>query len=117
MKGISIAIETIIYLILAITVLSVLLFFFLSQAGPSQDQFKLEADRSRYCGSYVSKDLTCAGKDGGPVSGLQPGLVEKIKKTCLELNRRFNFAYCQGDKARDLECIRDCCLTCPKQTV
>lgn len=114
MKGISMAIETIVYLILAITVLSVLLFFFLSQAGPSQDQFKLEADRNRYCSSYVSKDLACAGKGGSPVTDVQSDIVNKIKTTCLELNRRFNFNYCQGDKAGDLECIRDCCITCPK---
>ena len=114
MKGISIAIETIIYLILAITVLSVLLFFFLSQAGPSQDQFKLEADRNRFCGSYVSKDLTCAGKDGAPLTDVQSGIVTKIRSTCEELNRRFNFNYCKGDNTGDLKCIRDCCLTCPK---
>ncbi len=115
MKGISIAIETIIYLILAITVLSVLLFFFLSQAGPSQDQFRLEADRTRYCGSYVSKDFACKGENGQPVDGLQTGLVDKIRTTCTELNRRFNFNYCTKEgTTTDLECIRDCCLTCPK---
>ena len=113
MKGISIAIETIVYLILAITVLSVLLFFFLSQAGPSQDQFKLEADRNRYCATYVSKDFSCTGKDGNPVDTVNPDVVNKIKTTCLELNRRFNFAY-KCDGSNDLDCIKQCCLTCPK---
>lgn len=113
MKGMAIAIETIIYLILAVTVLSVLLIFFLTQAGPSQDQFKLEADRNRYCGSYVSQDFTCAGKDGKPVEGVQADLADKIRTTCIELNRRFNFAYkCTGDP---LACIQSCCLTCPNR--
>jgi len=115
-KGISIAIETIIYLILGITVLSVLLFFFLTQAGPAQDQFRLEADRNRYCGSYVSKDLLCKGSNSGPVK-IGAEVLEGIGKACGELNMRFNFNYKGCDSPGSpagLECIKNCCLTCPK---
>ena len=114
-KGISIAIETIIYLILGITVLSVLLFFFLTQAGPAQDQFRLEADRNRYCGSYVSKDLLCKGS-GGKVVSIGPEVLNGIGTACGELNRRFNFDYkeCSPGSPASLTCIKNCCLTCPK---
>ena len=103
MKGVSIAIETIVYLILAITVLSVLLFFFLTQAGPPQDQYTLEAKRNSLCGAYTSNDFSCVGKDNKPVASISPTVPENIAKTCNELNRRFGFAYkCSGSAS--LEC-------------
>lgn len=113
MKGVSLAIETIIYLILAIMVLAVLLLFFLTQAGPAQDQYKLEADRNRYCGTYTSLDFGCAGKGGQPVDSASQDLRKNIGTTCKELSRRFGFAYPCSDIA-DLTCIKQCCLTCPK---
>ncbi|MFA4820209.1 MAG: hypothetical protein WC613_04620 [Candidatus Aenigmatarchaeota archaeon] len=112
MKGMSMAIETIIYLILAILVLSVLLIFFLSQAGPPQDQFALEAKRNSACGAYVTKDFRCAGKDNAPVpSGTIP---TNIGTACMELTRRFNGGYGSCDTTASLACIKECCLTCPK---
>ncbi len=115
MKGISIAIETVVYLILAVTVLSVALFFFLSQAGPAQDQYTLEAKRDRYCMTYVSMDFSCAGgKDGRPVAGANADLLKNIGDACSEMKRRFGFPYeCNGPA--DLKCIQQCCITCPQK--
>ena len=114
MKGISIAIETIVYLILAITVLSVLLLFFLTQAGPAQDQYTLEAKRGRFCGAYATKDFACVGKDNQPVE-VDPKVLEGIRSACTELTRRFNAGYteCQGSDM--LKCIQKCCLTCTQR--
>ena len=117
MKGVSIAIETIIYLILAITVLSVLLFFFLTQAGPAQDQYTLEAKRQASCGAYTSVDFSCNGVNGQPKTGqggVQQKVLDDIGKSCSELSKRFGFAYaCQG--SADLPCIKSCCITCPNR--
>ena len=114
MKGIAIAIETVVYLILAVTVLSVALFFFLSQAGPAQDQYTLEAKRDRYCMTYVSLDFSCAGKDGKPVDGANAELLGNIGSACSEMKRRFGFPYECGSSA-DLKCIQQCCITCPQK--
>ncbi|MEK6888297.1 MAG: hypothetical protein AABX14_05115 [Candidatus Aenigmatarchaeota archaeon] len=112
MKGISMAIETIIYLILAILVLSVLLLFFLSQATPPQDQFALEAKRNSACGAYTIRDFRCAGKDNNPFpSGDIP---TKIQTACQELTRRFNGGYDDCESGPSLKCIQQCCMTCPK---
>ncbi len=115
MKGISIAIETIIYLILGITVLSVLLFFFLSQAGPAQDQYTLEAKRNSLCGTYTSRDFSCVGKSNNPVDTVDPKVPDDIVNTCYELNRRFGFAYKCSSGSSKLQCIQSCCLTCPNK--
>ncbi|KHO47683.1 MAG: hypothetical protein QT00_C0002G0343 [archaeon GW2011_AR5] len=120
MKGVSLAIETIIYLILAVLVLMVLIGFFLTQAGPAQDQYALEAKRNSLCGAYVTNDFSCAGTGGNPVAAASPSVVQNIATTCAELNRRFGSAYrcttssTSGSAA--LDCIRSCCITCPVRT-
>ena len=117
MKGVSIAIETIVYLILAITVLSVLLLFFLTQAGPAQDQYTLESKRQSACGAYVSVDFACNGVGGQPKTGpggVQNKVLTDIGTACSELNKRFSFAY-KCDGAANLECIKSCCITCPNR--
>jgi hypothetical protein len=117
MKGVAIAIETVIYLILGVTVLSIALFFFLSQAGPAQDQYKLEADRNRFCGTYVSIDFQCKGGDtsSGVHASASPEVLAGIAKACGELARRQGFNYqCQGQQTANLQCIQSCCFTCPQ---
>ncbi|HLD38738.1 MAG TPA: hypothetical protein VJB05_00300 [archaeon] len=112
MKGISMAIETIIYLILAILVLSVLLLFFLSQATPPQDQFALEAKRNSACAAYTTQDFRCVGENGQPLIG--GTIITNIQTSCNELTRRFNGGYDKCESGSLLECIKQCCLTCPK---
>ena len=114
MKGISIAIETIVYLILAITVLSVLLLFFLTQAGPAQDQYTLEAKRDRFCGAYATKDFACVGKNNQPAD-VQPEVLNGIQSACNELTRRFNAGYSECQGSATLRCIQQCCLTCTQR--
>ena len=115
MKGMSMAIETIIYLILAITVLSVLLLFFLTQAGPAQDQYTLEANRNRFCGAYAVKDFACVGKDGTNAVDIDPKVLSGIGTACGELTRRFNAGYTDCSGSASLKCIQECCLTCTQR--
>lgn len=117
MKGISLAIETIIYLILAITVLSILLLFFLTQAGPAQDQYTLQAKRDRFCGTYTSLDFGCKGRsEGGTVQPVPVGteVLNGIRSACVEMKRRFGYPYSNCDTSDYLKCIQQCCLTCPQ---
>lgn len=113
MKGISIAIETIVYLILAVAVLSVLLPFFLMNATPGITQIELERQKNEYCTGYATNDPTCTGKNGNPVDTVKQDVINNIRTTCLELNRHFSFSYkCDGDM---LTCIKNCCnIACPK---
>ena len=109
----AIAMETVVYLILAVTVLSVALFFFLSVGGQPKHQFELEAQRSRFCGAYTLIDFECKGKDDKPVE-TDKDILEGIGSACFELNR-MNVGYypdCVGSAS--LECIKKCCLTCLK---
>jgi hypothetical protein len=115
MKGISIAIETVVYMILAVTVLSVALFFFLSQAGPSQDLYTLESKRDRYCMAYVSMDYGCAGKNGKVVDGTSPEVLKNIGSACLEMTRKFSYSYDACGESATLQCIQQCCITCPQR--
>ena len=108
MKGISLAIETIVYLILAVLVLSVLLVFFLQNVGPSQRQIELEAKRANSCLAYVTNtdDTRCVGKDGKP-SDVAPEILNDIGSTCKGL-KEFSQYYPCNDIA-DLGCIKKCC--------
>jgi hypothetical protein len=105
MKGISLAIETIIFIILAVTVLSVLLLFFTKTGGSSQTRVELEANRNIYCGNYISGDLQCK-TDGKSITVLD---TKKFSETCGKLGVK-------GCPAISPECFSACCgIVCPKK--
>ncbi|MBI4896186.1 MAG: hypothetical protein HY832_01425 [Candidatus Aenigmarchaeota archaeon] len=102
MKGISIAIETIVYIILAVTVLSILLFFFTSQAGPSRRDLDYQRIRNQYCGVYANQNPTCDQAKDAKLTDE----ITKIKDACK------NLKICTTQP--DHECILNCCIFCPK---
>ncbi|MCX6815229.1 MAG: hypothetical protein NT120_00055 [Candidatus Aenigmarchaeota archaeon] len=109
MKGVSIAIETIIYLIIAIMVMTVLIFFFMSQATPVENTFQWTQDQTRLCGQYLKLDSVCAGDGSG---GLKPGtdtLVSTLVGVCAKLNTKD----CLPGGLNKLNCIQNCCIICP----
>ncbi|MBI4170133.1 MAG: hypothetical protein HY514_00420 [Candidatus Aenigmarchaeota archaeon] len=81
MKGVSLAIETIIFIILAVTVLSVLLLFLTGTGGPAQDRVALESNRNIICGDYVRAVPLC-DNDG---SGSKIKDLNKLKDICIKL--------------------------------
>ena len=101
MKGISLAIETIIVLIIAVTVLTVLLMALNMQGGPVFDRLKLERERTDKCGTYAFKD---GGKcDTEPT----PELVEICKKLDVKI------CGIAIDTNIAINCGRECCkLNC-----
>ena len=58
-KGVAIAIETVIFIILAVLVLTILLFFFTTQSGPAQQQITLQRERNEICSAVATKDPKC----------------------------------------------------------
>lgn len=102
MKGISLAIETIIFVILAVIVLTVLLLFFTGTAGEAEDRIKLEQERTRLCEQYVQADRAC--NDPAALSGF--GDRSKLGDTCSKLN----IIGCSSSP--ELECVQRCCIFC-----
>ena len=104
MKGISIAIETIIFIILAVTVLSVLLLFLTGVGGPPQQRMQWESKRSSLCFSYTAFDREC-----NTVTGFA-GLAE-LKDICGPT--KLDVRECKTPTS-DLACVRACCsFNCP----
>ena len=118
MKGISLAIETIIILILAVTVLSVLLFFFRENVNPAQDTVKYMQMQTNACSGYVSYNPRCVNEellDNTARTELDSTEIKaRIGEACKALNKiRGNYPACSGGSG-DMTCIRQCCKTfCP----
>jgi|GEM_PF-2217004 len=112
-KGVAIAIETVIFIILAVVVLTVLLLFFNTQAGTAQDKFKREAERTEFCRQYVQYDPACGNRD--EVTGPNRATILKgINEACGGLN----VPNCQRGSEQEAspECIRNCCsIFCPSR--
>lgn len=107
MKGISIAIETVIYIILAVLVLTILLFFFTSQSGPAQQEISLQRERNELCGRIATAEPKCedlTGVNGNELSRLKTDICT----TALKL--------CTGGED-DKVCIKKCCIFCPKPVI
>ncbi|MBI5133612.1 MAG: hypothetical protein HZA83_02765 [Thaumarchaeota archaeon] len=115
MKGISLSIETIIILVLAITVLTVLLMFFTSTEAPVENKIKLLNEQRELCYKYVETDQKCAGKDGkneAPVTGVNVNLnIDKLLDTCnkLETQKCGKKGDTLSDDREKLTCIQNCC--------
>lgn len=99
--------ETVVYLILAVLVMAILLYFLTSQTRPVEDITRWEREAAQYCTSYVIKDPECtrtsvvgATKDGAAV-------VKSIVETCTKLKR---LGCILGGNPQT--CIQSCCLGC-----
>lgn len=100
MKGMSLSIETIIILILAVIVLAALLIFASPVFTDAQSGTTNEIKRARLCDAYVQDDPKC---DGGRDVDAQ--ITIDLKEVCENLGK------CQGLSGFD--CAKDCCLVCP----
>jgi len=99
MKGITFAIETILVLVLSVTVLSILLFFWLQSGNPSLEETDLIRQQNSYCSAYVlSYDPSCSGR---PSDGYQ-NVVKQLGKVCSKLNDiRLSYPSCAGKENTD----------------
>ena len=109
MKGVSLAIETIIILILAVSVLTVLLFFLRSQVGPAQDTATLLREQTSACSAYVGADPACTDATDATQESRT-----KLATACKGLYRQGgSYSACSGGSPTP-ECIKACCRSfCP----
>ena len=122
MKGISLALETIIVLILAITVLTVLSFFFTKQFGQGQTTIELLNGQREACSAYVRQNSKCTSETHRSVdTSNKDNVLGKLTYYCGRLEghtdcpnkcRDADPAKCK-DKA-SYNCVIQCCsLYCP----
>lgn len=86
------------------------------QSGPVDESewLHMMADHVTFCQMYVGNDTKCNGENGKPVNNVSRDVIDKIRATCLELNKRYNFEYRCTQLKDELQCIQDCCDQCPK---
>lgn len=125
LKGVSLSIETIIVLILAISVMGVLLYYFNSTTGPPINEAKLLADISNKCSDYAMLDPKCNGSFGS-LSGERKSDAEKkaapvktevliLCKKFAEVSKKVLYNVCKSEKDDDkYKCLQICCPFCPR---
>jgi hypothetical protein len=96
MKGISLTSQTVVLMILAAIVLASLVIFYMNASNPSQVGIANIAKQTNLCQQQVRFDPSCA--EEMPDS-------DSLIKVCQELD----YAKCQGDNIKNLECIQQCC--------
>ncbi len=106
MKGISLAIETVVILIIAIVILGILTYFLIGQSLPGLDKIKMQQDAAALCASYVQIDTDC--------SGTSTEINKFSDKTAFaKLCKDLGHASCSG--ILNEACLKQCCSTlCPK---
>ncbi|HLD49085.1 MAG TPA: hypothetical protein VJB11_01875 [archaeon] len=117
-KGVSLSIETIIVLILAISVLGVLLFYFNKEASSTQSVTSMMREITNRCSDYIRLDPGCSGKYAGYGDEKKSNEAEakKIKDGIIVICKRFSkatekYPKCQ-ESGKDDECFRQCCPFC-----
>ena len=109
-KGIAIAMETIVYIILAVLVLAILLYFLTSQAGPAQSEAELQLARAELCLDYTAYDSTCENPNKIPsnaVTKKNKNLLAELFRVCKAISG----TRCSGQLTP--ACIQTCCFVCP----
>ena len=100
MKGVSLSIETIVILILAVIVLGALLIFVSPVFNEGQSRTSNELKRTRLCDAYVQDDPKCDGDQD-----VDAQIMQDLEETCRNLGK------CESLSGKD--CARDCCIVCP----
>ena len=104
MKGVSLSIETIVILILAVIVLAAMLIFFSGTTNPATDTLRATRIQTESCGAYVRKDPDCT--DIG-INDVPPDVKQHIADACKTLE---GYPECDTG-SQDINCIRSCCKT------
>ena len=105
-KGISLAIESIIILILAVSVLSVLMIIFRGKSSELETETDLIIEKNKLCSQYVqfAGADACTGKN-----------LDKFNKKNDLISVCLKNGNCVTDD-QSLECIKKCCrmfMSCP----
>ncbi|GEM_PF-2181549 len=118
MKGMSLALETVILLILMAVVLAALMSFFLGVFNPAKSQLDNIKNKESFCVQYISKDPGCAHahdiKDGttapysdGTKYGSAKTAITELEKICKSTPDNPPCGTKTCDQAKDL--VKACC--------
>jgi hypothetical protein len=112
MKGIAIAMETIVYIILAVLVLGILIYFLTSQAGPVIRDSELQQKRAEYCSEYISHDPNCDNPNSESVKNVitVDGKGNLVNLLTTQVCPKIPGAGCSLTDAKT--CIQNCCFVC-----
>ncbi len=103
MRGVSLTIETIIIIILAISVLSVMLLFFRQTLGDASPYVKAINDRTKFCGNYHTQSNFCQDHDK-----VKNDILKGIQQACVDINIKECTGSREGTPASE-ECVKSCC--------
>lgn len=129
-KGMSLAIETIIILIIALTVFTALTYFFNLEFGKGKTTIDLLSGQNQWCGAYARQDSKCttAGYNAMKTSKEGQETLKMLTYYCTRLQGYPNCAdFTQGkcqnndpskcDKIAIEKCVFECCtVVCPAGT-
>lgn len=102
MKGISLAIETVVILIIAVVILGILSYMLISGTLPGVNNLKLQQNIQQYCGLYVQLDPTCANtKNQITTFGDSAATLAGFCKT-------IGYSSCTGTPLT-ITCVKQCC--------
>ena len=109
MKGISLALESIIILIIAVSVLGILMIIFRGGSTDFEDEIKWRGIQNRVCSSYASfaGAEKCEDKKFGEFGEKFAKDSDELFNACIGLGECYN---------KDFDCIKKCCKTylgCP----
>jgi len=110
MKGVSLAIETIIILILASAVLVTMLTFFNVNVDPTRDIVQSALAVNTACANYMTKAGTCEVSGLDNVDEFNRQLSLNVAKACkLANDKEGKYPSCQYEDDLNIQCLRECC--------
>jgi hypothetical protein len=119
MKGVTLPIETIVILVLAIIVFGVLLWFFVLSSSPSMNIAQLKQQQSILCSSYQERNVYCSKSEHENM--VYSSQIAKIIEICYQINLEDNTypncdedlydnRYNEEDQAgKGYYCVTECC--------
>ncbi len=108
-KGISLAIDTTVIIILAVVVLAVLIGIFFVVIGPVGPEISARIKQTQVCNAYRSFDADCDGKEYTQYArdSKNENLLKELGTACNTLR----ISGCSTDSA-SYTCIKACCTGC-----
>ena len=102
MKGMALAIETIVVIVIAVLVLVALIAFFLGVFPGGQQQVELISRQTSLCSQYIREDPDC----NSPDDVKNYDLKLELSDVCSQLNHP-----CSRGSSADAVCVSNCCST------
>ncbi|MBI5347103.1 MAG: hypothetical protein HZB66_00655 [Candidatus Aenigmarchaeota archaeon] len=120
MRGLMLATDTVVIVIIAGAVLVLLLAFFKGTGGRGIDQMTLERQRSELCSRYLSLDNDCDGKADVKTNEQLNDIYKINDPNLMNVCQRLGIPNCDGKGAitptdlasPGMKCLRACCMGC-----